>query len=358
MQAASASLASTLKTALDNTSLAQIPHELGEPSVAAGLGVRMQRLGTLRDELGADPEKVVDEEQRQLLVTKVTDAKLVVIDPNMEALTNHLRGMLDEHLGAAAAELASARLRHVTHAKAQHVHSIIIAAMDDVESQFCGGMGQVIQKLVPKLPEDQTQSLCAAAVRAHRQQMGQEYTLDVLERKLRELLSEATKGQPKPAVGRQLAPLATNPHEWLWGVVLGSAGLDLEADVLSLLSSTIANYLDPFIDGEVPASEYAARSTGLVAERWQRACSEQRGAVADVPPDYILAQYVRHAITKMNTNLGFDAHQPGIGRQPLSDAALDQHAKARLRRPLAPAPPPEMPTPHRTPSPRSYWARC
>ena len=332
MQAASATLASTLKTALGNTSLGQIPHELGEPSVAAGLGVRLQRLGTLRDELGADPESVVDQEQRQLLVAKVTDAKLVVIDPNMEALTNHLRGMLDEHLGAAAAEVSSARLRHVTHAKAQHVYSIIVAAMDDVESQFCGGMGQVIQKLVPKLPEDQTQSLCAAAVRAHRQQMGREYTLDVLERKLRELLSEASKGQ-KPAARRQLAPLVTNPHEWLWGVVLGSTGLELEDDVLTLLSTTIANYLDPFIDGDVPASEYAARSAGLFVERWQRACSEQRGAVADVPPDYILAQYLRHAITKLNTNRGFDAHQPGIGRQPLSDAALDQHAKARCRGP-------------------------
>ena len=335
-EAASASLASSLKSALDNLPLGQIPHELGEPSVAAGLGVRMQRLGAVRDELGADPESVVDEEQRQLLVAKVTDAKLVVIDPNMEALTNHLRGMLDEHLGAAAAELSSARLRLVVQAKAKHVHSIIVAAMDDVESQFCGGMGQVIQKLMPKLPEDQIQGVCAAAVRAHRLQMGQEYTLDVLERKMRELLREASKGQ-KSAATRQLASLATNPHEWLWGIVLGSTGLDLEADVLTLLSSTIAAYLDPFIDGEVPASEYAARSSGLLAERWQRACTEHRGAVADVPPDYILAEYVRHAITKMNTNLGFDVHQPGIGRQPLSDPALDQHAKARCLCPRAAA---------------------
>ena len=269
----------------------------------------------------------MDKEQQQLIVAKVIDAKLVVIDPNMEALTNHLRGMLDEHLGAAALALSSARLRCVINAKALHVHSIIMAAMDDVESQFCGGMCQALQKLLPLIPEDETQSLCGAVVCAHREHMGQDYTLETLERKLRAMVSDGAQ-TPKRSSPRPLAKLASNPTEWLWGVVLGSAGLGLAEDAMTLLSSTVATYLDPFLDGEVPASEYNTRSAGLFAERWQRAQSSC-SAGADIPPEFILAQYVRHIITKMNTNLGFDLHQPGVGRQPLSEAALDHHANVR-----------------------------
>lgn len=45
-----------------------------------------------------------------------------------------------------------------------------------------------------------------------------------------------------------------------------------------------------------------------------------------VTPSVALAAYVRHCITKMNTNLGFSLHIPGMGRQPVPVAEQERHA--------------------------------
>ena len=44
-----------------------------------------------------------------------------------------------------------------------------------------------------------------------------------------------------------------------------------------------------------------------------------------VPPVCALAAYCTHAITKMNTNIGFGAHMPGIGRQQISPRESTAH---------------------------------
>lgn len=63
-----------------------------------------------------------------------------------------------------------------------------------------------------------------------------------------------------------------------------------------------------------------------------------------VPASVALVAYVRHCITKMNTNLGFSIHIPGMGRQPVPLAEQDKHAKllgdavvAAIERNFAPA---------------------
>lgn len=45
-----------------------------------------------------------------------------------------------------------------------------------------------------------------------------------------------------------------------------------------------------------------------------------------VSPGVALVAYVRHGITKMNTNLGFSLHIPGMGRQPVAIAEQERHA--------------------------------
>ena len=57
---------------------------------------------------------------------------------------------------------------------------------------------------------------------------------------------------------------------WLLGVVLGSTELPLPPRASQFVWSTIASYLDPFIDGEVAAAHYHARSEGLVMARLRR----------------------------------------------------------------------------------------
>ena len=57
-------------------------------------------------------------------VARVLKAKADVIDPNVERLTDHMRGMKEEHVSAAARELEGSRLRSVIKAKALSVHKV------------------------------------------------------------------------------------------------------------------------------------------------------------------------------------------------------------------------------------------
>jgi hypothetical protein len=102
----------------------------------------------------------------------------------------------------------------------------------------------------------------------------------------------------------------------------------------------VGRYLDPFIDGEVEQSRYTSASEGLFMSRLKAAWndphvspqeSQMRAAhggpeSCPVTAGVALVAYVRHCITKMNTNLGFSLHIPGMGRQPVPMAEQEKHA--------------------------------
>ena len=75
-------------------------------------------------------------------VSCVLEAKREVIDSNMKALKAHLQRLREEEVGTAVGSMASGALRSVTRAKALAIHRCLMAALDDVEQQFVGGMEQ------------------------------------------------------------------------------------------------------------------------------------------------------------------------------------------------------------------------
>ena len=103
----------------------------------------------------------------------------------------------------------------------------------------------------------------------------------------------------------------------------------------------VGRYLDPFIDGDVEPQLYEKRSAGLFMTRLERAWTDPAvstqelemrakcGASNKLPvsPAVALTAYVRHCITKMNTCMGFSAHIPGMGRQPLGAGEQERHVK-------------------------------
>jgi len=106
---------------------------------------------------------------------------------------------------------------------------------------------------------------------------------------------------------------------------------ELCEDLNGWFSKTTACYLDPFLDDEVDESEYQTRSAGYFIDRVKSAWAAEKPksgtSVSQLLPEYCLAQYLRHAITKMNANMGFGVHIPGIGRQPVSAVDQGRHAK-------------------------------
>ena len=124
------------------------------------------------------------------------------------------------------------------------------------------------------------------------------------------------------------AKIESDPISWLKSLILGDEELPLDRNVRDWLSSALARYLDPFIDGEVPANQYQTRSEGFIIQRLEKQWKEReesKGTPMAIESYIILAQYARHAITKMNTNLGFSQHTPGLGRQPVSDREMEAH---------------------------------
>ena len=123
-------------------------------------------------------------------VAKCLEAKGIVIDPNMEQLEAHMRRMREEQISNAVSSLSCSSLRTVTKAKAAAVHKCLMAALDDVEQQFIGGMEQVVKPgLVPPL-DKVARELCQAAVHAHRLKMEVDYDLEDIEQVLSERVSQ------------------------------------------------------------------------------------------------------------------------------------------------------------------------
>ena len=306
-------------------------------------------------------------------VSKLAEAQQVVIDPNMSALLEHLgdaaraarecrvRDGAEPHADRGAAQggvgpqdfdggtLSRRRHRHRHHHHHHHHHHLHhsfhhrhhLQALDDVEGQFVGGMQQVAVPLLGGVPASDVATLCAAAVRAHRRKLDLEYDIPKLATSLEEMLEKqaelsfslnGTAGAGAPA-GAVATP-ETEPLSWLYGIVIGSIPLPLDEDDWTFLSRGIAEYLDPFIDGEVPAAQYKKRSDGFVTERLRKAWEARQAVFAKAErrawpyaPEVVLAQYVRHCITKMNANLGWGVHIPGMGRQPVSPLEQERHFK-------------------------------
>jgi len=171
-------------------------------------------------------------------------------------------------------------------------------------------------------------------VHAHRVKMDADYSLASIEAEFEQqvgtqAIDKLSLGPPEAT--KQVLQPADDPIGWLYNLVMGSIDLDLPEDVSSFLSIHTARYLDPFLDGEVPASQYTARSRGLFATRIEQAWAAERPPTApatlELPPECLLGAYVRHAITKMNTCLGFGVHMPGQGRQPTLPYEQDRHHK-------------------------------
>lgn len=293
-----------------------------------------EKLKALREEMRVEADWVTKTKKAaEPLVSKVRDAKQVVIDPNSDALSKHLDNMQKEHLEAAISDSTS-NIRSVMKAKALHIHRVIMAAMDDVEKQFEGGMEQVVKPLLADvLTEAQTADLCNAVVHSHRLALNQTYTLPCIEQLIeaqvdklpdfrRMAASAANSEQPLPS---------TDPLSWLYGIVMGSVRFDLGEEINCWLATTTANYLDPFLDDEVFESQYQTRSAGYFIDRVKSAWAAEKPksgtSVSQLLPEYCLAQYMRHTITKMNANQGFGPHIPGIGRQPCSAVDQGRHVK-------------------------------
>jgi len=262
----------------------------------------------------------------------VLEAKREVIEPNRERLSEHLQNMWVENMDAAKRVLEGSRLRAVMKAKALDVHKTLTLAMNDVERQFREGMVPFALQKASGLTHDQVGALCTASIKYFREGFDRPWALATLEKELEHCMP---KEEPVVISTKDTgsATLADDPLAFLLGLTLGACELPLEPSVRDFLASATATYLDPFIDGEVPAAEYHKRSEGLMMPRLRAAWAEHHRVRALETPDFpvapvhALAQYIVHCIGKMNLNLGFGAHMPGVGRNPISMRESEVHFK-------------------------------
>ena len=103
-----------------------------------------QRMGQTLVQMRSPAFAKAAAEVAELWVQAVLDAKREVMDPNEQRLSEHLKGMWTEQVGAAKKELKGSRLRDVMKAHARTIQGTLQAAMDDVERQFCEGMRPLV----------------------------------------------------------------------------------------------------------------------------------------------------------------------------------------------------------------------
>ncbi|KAL3910483.1 MAG: hypothetical protein SGPRY_009039 [Prymnesium sp.] len=256
---------------------------------------------------------------------KILKSKVELVDPNAERLTEHMANMKAEHLNAAVTELMGSRLRDVIKAKALMTHRILMVAMDDVQSQFTGGMRQVsTPPLSPDLSAEDIGTLCDTAIIAVRECFDASYTLPLLENELAERIQAqpaAVTHNPDPLARSSAVPTAeADPLGWLRALVLGAVDLPLGEEERYFLEVNVSTYLDPFMDGNISPEDCLNQSEGLFYDRLQRAWLAVHGdAEMRIPGHLAYAQYVTHCVKKLNANHGFGAHMPGLGRTPLAD---------------------------------------
>lgn len=76
-----------------------------------------------------------------------------------------------------------------------------------------------------------------------------------------------------------------------------------------------------------PRTLSARLSSGRLGAGGPPALPEVAVPPFSVPTELLVGAFVRHAVHKMNMQLGFGAHVPGVGRQPISQMQQARHAK-------------------------------
>ena len=271
-------------------------------------------------------------------VAAVLKAKVEVVDPNAERLADHMATMKEDNISAAATELAGSRLRDVIKAKAETSNRVLMAAMDDVQSQFVGGMKQLsTPNLAGSLSDDEISALCLTAVLAVRAVYDASYTVPTM---IKELLMRvkppqdkaAEQGSPRTSFGSgNLPPTADgDPMGWLRSLIMGAVQVGpLGEEELFFLLVHVSRYLDPFLDGEVPPNECLRRSEGFYYDRLRRDWEAEKGEGVEmrIPPELAYCQYLTHCVTKLNSNHGFGMHIPGLGRTPVGQQEQEDYLK-------------------------------
>ena len=235
-----------------------------------------QRMAALLIELRGDEHAATAEAAGEPWFQAILAAKKEVMDPNEDRLSSHLEGMWTDHVSAAERDLKGSRLRDVMKARARTIHNTLKGAMDDVERQFCDGMRPLVKARLAKLPPStprplddvQISALCTATVKAFRVGFDRPWEIATLEKHLAGSMEPDPAADAPSRVLRAASDISTDPVGYLLGLVLGSAELPIAVETRDWLASTVAAYLDPFIDGEVPSSEYHSRSSGFFMERY------------------------------------------------------------------------------------------
>lgn len=305
-------------------------------------------------------------------VAAVVRAKRDVVDGNVPAISNLLEGMWSEMMkdGQEEIEGAGMKRRTVLKFRAQHIHRMITAAMENVASQLQGGMEVALTPpgsagLPPSTSKLAVRELCAAALVAFRLGFDRPWQLSAIEEDLErrcklppelELARKAVEdasAHPKGATSASLGQLGiAEPIAQCWagtaepiapsdppaiallGLLLGSKVLPLDAEAGAFLQTAVAEYLDPFIDGEAQLHDREQLRTrtfmARLDDKWA-AHEQHRRQHAPVPrpspvsADCACAAYAAHSIGKLNAIFGFSAHSPGLGRSPVSSYEQMRH---------------------------------
>uniref|UniRef100_A0A7S3AY64 Uncharacterized protein n=1 Tax=Haptolina ericina TaxID=156174 RepID=A0A7S3AY64_9EUKA len=333
-------LSSALNLALSNASARQpLPATFEAPRRAACERALDARVAELTVSLCGEAAAGRSLQAAAPYVEALMKAKQQVVDPNTMGLGQHIAQLKEDQLSSAVADLAGSRLRDVMKAKARTIHKLLKAAMDDVESQFSNGIRQLCASvLAPALAPADIIALSESAMAAVRNTLDVDYAYStpLLEAQLEQRLNAQRSAMQQRAQASRRAgttsipSVASDPLGWLRAVVLGSALLELSADANDFLQVQTARYLDPFLDGAVPPAEFTHRSAGFFVDRVRIAWNEQTGGddPMPVPPSLAYAQYLRHAISKLNSLHGFSNHISGLGRQPVSQWERDASLKA------------------------------
>ena len=144
-----------------------------------------------------------------------------------------------------------------------------------VERQFRDGMKPIVAGKAPQLDDAAVTALITACIKAVRVGFDRPWAIPTLEKQLAASMAieqqEAAAQRDAPSAPlRAASSIATDPVGYLLGLVLGSADLPLATGARDWLASPVAAYLDPFIDGEVPADQYVTRSAGTFMARLQQ----------------------------------------------------------------------------------------
>ena len=149
-------------------------------------------------------------------------------------------------------------------------------------------------------------------------------------------LNGCVRGQPVHRLNYDSAEWGSST---LCSLVIGSCHMQdifpLDEETRGVLETVTAEYLDPFIDGAVPSADYGNCSAGSFLHQLHKAWHHRHWHTVAVPampaPDVALAQYIVHAIRKMNARCGFTYHEDeedgSFHRLPIPKAAATAHCQ-------------------------------